>query len=153
VARKPVEEKKPAAPEAQPPEKPAEKPAVAEKPKPAAPEEKPMGTKAPSLMTLDCGNGVELELAGIPAGTFMMGSPLNESGRKAEEVLHGVTLSKPFSMGTHEVTQAQYLAVTGKNPSRNQGNDLPVENVSWKDAVEFCRLLSEKTGQDVRLPT
>jgi len=83
-----------------------------------------------------------------------MGSPDSEQGRKADEgPQHEVTITKPFYMGLTEVTQAQYEAVIGKNPSELKGPTNPVENVSWEDADEFCRKLSEKTRRTVRLPT
>jgi formylglycine-generating enzyme required for sulfatase activity len=64
-----------------------------------------------------------------------------------------VTLTKPFYMGKFEVTQEQYQQVMGNNPSHFQGRDLPVEQVSWDDAQEFCKKASEKTGLTIRLPT
>ncbi|MDA7493143.1 formylglycine-generating enzyme family protein, partial [bacterium] len=69
-----------------------------------------------------------------------------------------MTLTKPFKMGVHEVTQAQYEQVMGVNPSEYKGANNPVEMVSWEDAVEFCRRLSElpaekKAGNVYRLPT
>ncbi|MDA7492917.1 formylglycine-generating enzyme family protein, partial [bacterium] len=71
---------------------------------------------------------------------------------------HEVTLTKPFKMGVHEVTQAQYEQVMGVNPSKYKGADNPVDTVSWEDAVEFCRRLSElptekAAGNVYRLPT
>jgi formylglycine-generating enzyme required for sulfatase activity len=91
--------------------------------------------------------GMEFKL--IPAGTFMMG----EDGEA-----HEVTLTEPFKMGVHEVTQAQYEQVMGVNPSKYKGADNPVDTVSWEDAVEFCRRLSElptekAAGNVYRLPT
>ncbi len=103
--------------------------------------------------TLDLGNGVKMQFVRIEAGDFLMGSPANEAGRGSDETQHRVTISKPFYMGVYEVTQGQYQAVTGRNPSRFKGDDLPVEQVSWHDAVAFCKTLSERTGLDVRLPT
>ena len=90
-----------------------------------------------------------MEFKLIPAGTFIMGE-----GDQA----HEVTLTKPFKMGVHEVTQAQYEQVMGVNPSKYKGADNPVETVSWEDAVEFCRKLSElpaekAAGNVYRLPT
>jgi formylglycine-generating enzyme required for sulfatase activity len=82
-----------------------------------------------------------------------MGSPPGEEGGTDNEIQHEVTISKPFCLGVTEVTQAQYRAVTGNNPSRFEGDDLPVERVNWHDAMEFCEKLSEKTGNNVRLPT
>jgi len=69
-------------------------------------------------LTLDLGSGVTMKLVLIPAGTFVMGSPPDEEGRDAGEgPQHEVTIGRPFYMGVHEVTQEQYEAVTGKNPS------------------------------------
>ena len=91
--------------------------------------------------------GMEFKL--IPAGTFTMGEK-----NKARDV----TLTKPFKMGVHEVTQAQYEQVMKNNPSSFKGAENPVEQVSWEDAVEFCRKLSELSaekaaGNVYRLPT
>jgi formylglycine-generating enzyme required for sulfatase activity len=106
-----------------------------------------------------------MKLVLIPKGTFMMGSPETEKGRQENETQHEVTISKDYYLGVHEVTQAQYETVMGKNPSHFQGAkvgnenaDLPVENVSWDDAVEFCKKLSDlpeekKAGRVYRLPT
>jgi formylglycine-generating enzyme required for sulfatase activity len=108
----------------------------------------------PKEVALDLGNNVTLKLVLIPAGTFMMGSPENEKDRDNDEgPQHEVTISKAFYMGVTEVTQEQYEAVTGRNPSNFKGAKNPVEQVSWDDAVEFCRKLSTKTGNTVRLPT
>jgi len=97
----------------------------------------------------DLGNGVTLEMMYIPGGTFTME---NEAKRKANKTQHKVTLS-PFFMGSYPVTQAQWEAVMGNNPSRFKGANRPVERVSWGDAVEFCEILSRKTGKAYRLPT
>jgi len=84
----------------------------------------------------------------------MMGSPDSEQGRKGNEgPQHEVTISKPFYIGVTEVTQAQYEAVMGTNPSRFKGPTNPVESIPWNEAVEFCRRLSEKTRKAVRLPS
>jgi len=79
-------------------------------------------------------------MVGAPAGSFLMGSPENEPGRSdAEGPQHRVRV-KAFSIGKYEVTQALWKVVMdGKNPSKFQGDDLPVENVSWNDAKEFCQ--------------
>jgi formylglycine-generating enzyme required for sulfatase activity len=87
----------------------------------------------------------------VPAGKFLRGSPETEEDKEENE--HEVTLTQPFYMGKFEVTQEQYQQVMGNNPSRFQGRDLPVGQVSWDDAQEFCKKASEKTGQTVRLPT
>ncbi len=105
-------------------------------------------------LTLDLGNAATIKLALIPAGKFMRGSPDSEQGRaKKEGPQDEVTISKPLYMGVTEVTQAQYEAVMGKNPSQFRGATNPVDMVSWNDATEFCKKLSEKTRQTVRLPT
>ena len=95
-------------------------------------------------------NSIGMKLVLIPKGTFMMGSPESEERRDKNETQHEVTISKDYYLGVYEVTQAQYEKVMGKNPSRFQGAkvgnenaDLAVENVSWDDAVEFCKKLSD----------
>jgi len=104
--------------------------------------------------TLDLGNKVTMKLALIPAGKFMMGSPDGEQDRtKDEGPQREVTISKPFYMGIYHVTQEQYEQVMGKNPSKFKGAQNPVEMVSWDEAVEFCKKLSQKTGKTVSLPT
>ena len=89
----------------------------------------------------------------IPDGSFMMGSPSNESGRYDSEKQHSVTLSG-FQMMTTEVTQAMWTAVMGSNPSRWEGDNLPVENVSWTDCQDFINKLNQRDpGKNYRLPT
>ena len=84
----------------------------------------------------------------IPRGTFLMGSPETELGRGAGETRHEVTLSRGFWIGETEVTQEQWRAVIGNDPSRfsSCGRDCPVENVNWFEAVAFANALSEKAG-------
>ena len=91
------------------------------------------------------GDGLKIEMIKIPGGTFMMGSPPAENMHGTEETQHSVVVSG-FQMGKYEVTQKQYKAVTGSDPSRFKGDKLPVEKVSWYDAVEFCNKLSKKEG-------
>jgi formylglycine-generating enzyme required for sulfatase activity len=81
----------------------------------------------------------------INGGTFLMGSPSNEPERGNSEAQHQVTVSS-FYIGKYEVTQAEYESVTGTNPSRFKGSNLPVEQVSWYDALEYCNKLSQKEG-------
>jgi formylglycine-generating enzyme required for sulfatase activity len=112
------------------------------------------GGPLPKTITLDFGTGVTMKLVLIPAGKFIMGSPDSEKDHNASEgPQHEVTISRPFYIGVTEVTQAQYEAVTGKNPSKFKGPDNPVETVSWDDAMAFCKALSGRTGKAVRLPT
>ncbi|OBQ05166.1 MAG: hypothetical protein AN482_17160 [Anabaena sp. LE011-02] len=101
----------------------------------------------------DLGNGVELEMVEIPAGTFYMGSPENEEGRHdSESPQHQVNVPS-FFIGKYPLTQAQYEAIMGNNPAHFKGNNLPVECVSWNDAVAFCQKLSQKTGKNYKLPS
>jgi formylglycine-generating enzyme required for sulfatase activity len=79
----------------------------------------------------------------IEGGTFTMGSPSNEPEREGDELQHRVTLSA-FYMGKNEVTQAEYQSVMGTNPSNFKGSNLPVEQVSWYDAVDYCNRLSQQ---------
>lgn len=88
------------------------------------------------------------ELRRLPPGTFLMGSPGSEPGRYINERQHEVVIQTAFAISVTEVTQGQYEAVMGKNPSRFLGDpDRPVENVSWLDAVTYCNRLSEREGK------
>lgn len=82
----------------------------------------------------------------IAGGTFQMGSPESEAWRSADEAQHTVTVSS-FYMSAYEVTQTEYAAIIGNNPSSFSGDDLPVENVSWLDAVAYCNAKSETEGR------
>jgi len=94
-----------------------------------------------------------MEFKVLPAGTFSMGSPAEEQGRDDDEVLHSVELSA-FAMMTTEVTQAQWKAVMGENPSEFKGADRPVEQVSWEDVQAFIQKLNKRDpGKGYRLPT
>ena len=104
-------------------------------------------------ITRNPADSVDIELVKIPAGSFVMGSPPDEEGRYDDEgPTHRVTIPE-FWMGRYEVTQRQWRAVMGANPSEFKGDDLPVETVSWDDAREFCRKLEALTGRKFRLPT
>ena len=103
-------------------------------------------------------NSIGMQLAFVPAGEFMMGSPPTEDGRKSDEEQHRVRITKPFYLGALEVTQAQYQQVMGTNPSSFKGTKHPVDSVSWDDAVAFCDKLSalaeeKAAGRTYRLPT
>ncbi len=99
-----------------------------------------------------------MEFVWIPAGRFAIGSPEGEAGRYPDERQHEVTLSQGFWMGRYEVTQGEWEAVMGGNPSefRACGARCPVEWVSWEDVQEFIRKLNAKeagSGYEYRLPT
>lgn len=101
----------------------------------------------------DLGNGNILEMVEIPGGHFLMGSPVGEKQRNTNEgPQHPMTI-KVFFMGKFTVTQEQYQAVMGINPSYFQGANRPVEQVSWNDAVKFCQKLSLMTNKNYRLPS
>ena len=90
-------------------------------------------------------NTIGMKLVLIPAGEFDMGSPASDQDAfPLEKPQHRVRITRPFYLGVTEVTQGQYWAVTGKRPSHSRGSDdLPVEMVSWIDAIAFCNKLSE----------
>jgi sulfatase modifying factor 1 len=106
-------------------------------------------------------NTIGMTLKEIPAGTFMMGSPTDETGRYDIEQQHKVTISKPFYMQTTEVTQGQWNALMGTEPWKGQlfgkyvkeGANYAATYVSWDDAIAYCNKLSEKEGKTYRLPT
>lgn len=85
------------------------------------------------------------ELVLIKGGTFTMGSPGDESWRKKDETQHQVTL-RDFYIGSYEVTQEQYKELMGSEPGMFKGSNLPVENVTWFEAVLYCNALSQKEG-------
>ncbi|MHB9006455.1 MAG: formylglycine-generating enzyme family protein [Limisphaerales bacterium] len=88
----------------------------------------------------------------IPSGEFLMGSPESEKGRGGDETQHRVRLTQPFWIGRYPVTQAEYEAVMGDNPSQFKGERHPVENVTWNDAVAFCAKLTERAREAGSLP-
>ncbi len=132
-------------------------------------------------------NSIGMKVVLIPPGKFIMGSPKDEKGRNKDEEQHEVEITKAFHLGIHEVTQEQFEKVMGFNPSyfsaRATGRkgtgyeswskpgggkdkvkglgstgDLPVENVSWDEAGEFCKKLSalpaeQRAGRTYRLPS
>ena len=126
------------------------------------PQEAPMDDPEPGKPFT---NSIGMKLVYIPPGEFVMGSrdTVEEVVRKGtsakpewcadEHPQHQVEITEGFYMGTTELSQAQYRAIMGRNRSHFKGEDNPVEMVSWNDAVEFCKKLSEKEGKTYRLPT
>lgn len=102
-----------------------------------------MVTKAQNV-SVQWGPEVRPKLVKVPKGTFTMGSPLAESGRGSDEAQHIVTLTTDFWMAESEVTQRQYWNLMGSSPSSFKGDDLPVEMVSWSNALAYCNALSVK---------
>ena len=96
-------------------------------------------------------NSIGMQLVLVQPGTFQMGG---DDVWKDEKPIHSVTITKPFFIGQYEVTQKQWREVMGTNPSKFQGDNRPVENVSWNDAQDFMRKLNEKESTTkYRLPT
>ena len=93
-----------------------------------------------------------LELMPIRAGEFTMGSPATESEHNADETPHQVKISRDYWLGKYEVTQAEWRAVMGDDPSFSKGDRLPVEQVSWELANLFCRMLTDRERGAGRLP-
>ena len=119
------------------------------------------GAEEPTLPKV-IANSIGMTLVVIPLGKFVMGSPNNEKDHRADEQQHEVSITRSFCIGAYEVTQKQYETVMGNNPSgfpaNNGGPDFPVEQVSWDEAVKFCKKLSDllaekKAGRVYRLPT
>jgi len=102
-------------------------------------------TKKPGAVFKDCETCPEMVV--IPAGSFKMGG----KGSSKEKPVHEVRIGYSFAVGKYEVTQAEWEAVMGKNPSEFKGARKPVEMVSWEDAKSFIKKLSEQTGKEYRL--
>ena len=112
------------------------------------------GTKPLPRTSRELSNSIGMRFVLIPPGEFLMGSPEAEARRNFDEgPQHRVRISKAFYLGVTEVTQKQWKAVMESNPSHFRGDDLPVEHVSWEDAREFIKKLSEKEVRACRLPT
>jgi len=110
-----------------------------------------MSTTAPAVV--QAGTTVEMKFAWIPPGRFLMGSDKADN----EKPVHRVTISKGFWMGIYPVTQAQFAAVMGYNPShfsdQPDSPSRPVEKVNWTDAQEFCTAFGTLTSRAIRLPS
>jgi formylglycine-generating enzyme required for sulfatase activity len=121
-------------------------------------------------LVIDLGNAVVIELVRIPAGSFPMGTSSTDAvayyqagagglvtsadWANAARPVHTVTFGQSFFMGKYTVTQAQWLAVMGTNPSLHASDpNLPTDNVSWNDATAFCTALTQRAGRTIRLPS
>jgi formylglycine-generating enzyme required for sulfatase activity len=121
----------------------------------------------PVTRVIDLGDGVRIEFVRIPAGTFVMGDPAGEPDERPARV---VTISQPFWMARHEISNEQFTRFDGAHDSRFEHRTSwifseeylgwklnhprqPVVRISWHEAVAFCQWLGRKTGQQVRLPT
>jgi sulfatase modifying factor 1 len=112
------------------------------------------GLKAAASQPKTIQNSLGMSFVLLPAGTFLMGSPEDEPFRNQDEVLHKVTLTKPFYIQTTEVTEAQWQAIMGQKWfGRREGGNLPVVKVSWYDCMEFVEKLNRRGEGRYRLPT
>ena len=125
-----------------------------------AQETKEAGARAkspPKELTVELGQGVKLEMLLIPAGEFLMGAPAAEkNARDDEKPQHRVSITRPFYLGKYLVTQQQWQAVMGNNPSKFKGPQNPVDSVGWDDCRDFLKKLNEKfagTPVTFALPT
>ena len=99
-------------------------------------------------------NSIGMKLKLIPAGSFVIGTTTYKSGCNTNENKHKVTFTKSFYMGVYEVTQKEYQKVMGANPSKFEGENRPVENITWDEAKAFCLKLSQNDENMLyRLPT
>ena len=106
------------------------------------------GETAGEEKNFEISRGVKMTFCWCPAGDFVMGSPQAEEGRQPNEDLVKVRINKGFWMGKTEVTQAQWQAVMGSNPSYFEGDNLPVDSVSWEDTQTFLTKLNALIGSD-----
>lgn len=109
--------------------------------------------KSAKYQTLDLGDGVTIDFVAIPGGNFIMGSPPTESKRDIDEGPQREISISEFWMSKYPITQSQYQVIMGENPAYFSGKQLPVETISWNDAVKFCELVSEKIGKTIKLPS
>ena len=107
-------------------------------------------SNANTLNDISVGN-LGITMKKIPEGTFLMGSPTNEILRDADEgPLTEVTLTEPYWISSHEVTQSQFETIMSFNPSEFGGGESPVERVTWQEAMDFCNSLNGRyAGQNI----
>ena len=113
-------------------------------------------TLSDNTITIPVKKGISIDMVRVEAGTFTMGATPEMKDPDYdydEKPTHQVTLTNDYYIGKYEVTQALWQAVMGSNPSKFKGDNLPVENVSWKDCQEFLSKLNNTTGKTFRLPT
>ncbi|MEX0321475.1 MAG: bifunctional serine/threonine-protein kinase/formylglycine-generating enzyme family protein [Puniceicoccaceae bacterium] len=141
----------PSQPKTQPVQKPVSKPALVSSNSRVTSQP---GPAEGSDWVVELPDGESVELKWIKSGSFTMGSPSNEKDRDSDEKQHSVRLSRGYWLGKYEVTQGDWEALMGNNPSRfkSSGKQAPVESVSWDDAMEFCRKLTERERAAGRLP-
>jgi sulfatase modifying factor 1 len=141
---KPSQSEEPKAPKTEPVRSPAKEPVKALT--------EPVLTAAPVEGESFSIPDINLDMLWCKPGTFQMGSPEDEKNRKENETQHEVTLTQGFYLGKYEVTQEQWGKVMGTTPSRLKGPSLPVESVSWNDAMKLCEKLTQMEKVAGRLP-
>ena len=104
-------------------------------------------------LPLEYKNETGMRFSLVPAGTYLVGSPIAEAKRQKKEKQHLVTITKAYYIGVTEITQGEWLQVLEENPSKFLGNDFPVDQVSFEDAVEFAHSYSLNGNLKYRLPT
>ena len=116
--------------------------------RPAASQIVVAGSDLKSQILIDLGGGQKMAMILIPAGEFMMGSSeSDDNGESDEKPQHPVRITRPFYPGKYPVTQEQWQAVMGNNPSRSKAAKSPVQNVSWDDCQQFLKKLNAKIGR------
>ena len=106
------------------------------------------------VKTIQLPGGALMRFRKVPAGVFQMGSPENEPGRRADETLHRVTLTKDYWLAETEATQKHWQSVIGSNQSQHKGPSLPMEQVSWQEIQTFIDRINAAANKPiVRLPT
>jgi len=111
------------------------------------------GSNAGDRCELVLPGGTKMAFAWCPPGTFVMGSSVSEMGRSKDEHPHDVRLTRGFYCGVYPVSQTEWKTVMNGAPSSIKGANLPVETVTWNEAVAFCQNVQEQTGVSTRLPT
>ncbi|MBX3177894.1 MAG: SUMF1/EgtB/PvdO family nonheme iron enzyme [Candidatus Hydrogenedentes bacterium] len=108
-----------------------------------------------AIQRVQLGAAAHFDLVPIPAGSFLMGTPPEEGGAPNERPQQPVTISRDFYLGATAITNAQFVAIMGPTERRTREGEEnhPAHEVTWFEAVEFCRLIGEKTGRTFRLPT
>jgi formylglycine-generating enzyme required for sulfatase activity len=114
--------------------------------------DKPLVKPEGAPITLAVNDKLSLQCVPIPAGRFLQGSPFYQ-WRYQDEFPHEVVLTKSYYMSEIPITQEMFEAVIGKNPSKSKGPQFPVEHATYADIKQFCKVLSEKNGKTVRVPT
>ena len=116
-------------------------------------EDAPLVACGKEPLVLKIKEGLSIKCIKVPAGKALLGEPFYVATRYQEEYPRMVTITKPFYLAEVPVTQEIWEAVMGSNPSKLKNTQIPVQNPHFAEIEKFCKILSEKTGAKVRLPT